>query len=145
MNNNTHEEYFGLQIAYNFFDISGTYDRIVNQLWDIFDAAEYPVICIRTKNELEYCFQSGQISNERLQKEAKPIIVIISDKAFFETSSTKNIPCLYSYLIVKIGKESKKVTRYIIENNTLGKIFEVQPELVKAIEREKSIQSVIKD
>ena len=145
MNNNTHEEYFGLKRAYNFFDMSGAYTQHIYQLWDIFDAAEYPVIYIETKNELEYCFQRGQISNERLQKEAKPIIVLINDKTFFDITLTKNIPCLYSHLTAKIGKESRKVTNYIIENHTLGKIFDVQPELLKAIQREKSIQSVIKD
>jgi hypothetical protein len=145
MNNNTQEEYFGLKIAYNFFDISGIYQQNVNQLWDIFEAAEYPVIYIQTENEVEYCLQKGEISNERLQKEGKPIIVLINNKKLFDIAISKNISCLYSLVNAKIGKDTRKVTRYIIENETLGKIFEVQPELVKAITREKIIQNVIKD
>jgi len=141
----TEELYFGLKTAFNCFDVSGTHQQLVDSLWNIFDAAEYPVIYLQTVNELKYCLKQGIISAERIERENKPIIIIIYNKSLYSLIESENIPCLYSNVTTKIGKETRKVTRYIIENQTLEKTFEVQPELEKAILRDKNIDSVVKD
>ncbi len=140
----TEELYFGLKTAFNVFNLEDTYLNLVNELWDIFEAADYPVIYIKSNNELVYCLQHGTISIERLQKENKPIIVLVSIDVS-EKLSNENLPLLYSTIKAKISKEKRTVTRYIVENHTLEKTFEVKPDLVKAISREKNIDSVIKD
>lgn len=140
----TEELYFGLKTAFNVFNLEGTYNQ-VNELWDIFEAAEYPVVYIKSDNELSYCLQQGILSKERLEKEKKPIVVLISRASIYEKLSIENLPLLYSTITAKVGKETRKVLRYIVENHTLEKTFEVQPDLVKAISREKNMDSVIKD
>lgn len=141
----TEELYFGLKTAFNYFDISSTSLHLVDSLCNIFDAAEYPVIYLQTENELKYCLKEGIISAERIERENKPIIIFTYNKSLYSIIEYENIPCLYSNVTAKVGKETRKVTRYIIENQTLEKTFEVQPELEKAILRDKSIETVIKD
>ena len=141
----TEELYFGLKTAFNCFDMSSTYNQLIDKLWDIFEAAEYPVHFIQNENELKYCFKEGIISAERIEKEKKPVIILLNNETLYAMIEAENVPCLYSTITPKLGKETRKVTRYILENQTLEKTFEVQPELVKAILREKSIETVIKD